>query len=269
MNQIAQPDHISSKRVVYGLPGMETVAVRRDEPYRAGSDAHALDLYYPPASHAGARLPVVLFVLGFSDVGARKMLGCRFKEMGSFVSWAQLAAASGLVGVTYAGVDPVSDVQAVLDHIRQHASSLDLDAGRIGLWACSGHVPNALSVLMQDRSHAVKCAALCYGYTLDAGESTAVADAAKQWGFVNPCAGRSIADLPRDVPLFVARAGGDQAPLNEALDAFVAAALRSNRPLTCVNHSFGPHAFDVLDDSPASREIVRQILAFLQFQLSE
>ena len=45
-------------------------------------------------------------------------------------------------------------------------------------------------------------------------------------------------------------------------------ALARNLPITVVNHATGPHAFDVFDDSPASREVVRQSLAFLQFHLA-
>jgi len=80
------------------------------------------------------------------------------------------------------------------------------------VWACSGNVPTALSVLMQDAPDHLKCAVLCYGYMFDSDGSTAVADAARRWGFVNPCAGKSADDLRRDIPLFIARAGQDQVP---------------------------------------------------------
>ena len=107
MSQDTQRDQLSKKRVVHTVPGMEAVPVRRDEPYRV-TDAGPLtmDLYYPPDSKAGARTPAVIFVTGFSDLGAERMLGSRFKDMGSFVSWAQLVAISGLVGITYANREP-------------------------------------------------------------------------------------------------------------------------------------------------------------------
>ena len=60
----------------------------------------------------------------------------------------------------------------------------------------------------------------------DFSGSTGVADAAKQFGFVNACGGKSVADLPHDLPLFIARAGQDRMPgLNPALDDFVLNAL--------------------------------------------
>jgi hypothetical protein len=40
-----------------------------------------------------------------------------------------------------------------------------------------------------------------------------------------------------------------------------------NLPVSLVNHATGPHAFDLFDDSVTSREIIRRILAFLQFHL--
>jgi len=102
----------------------------------------------------------------------------------------------------------------------------------------------------------------------DVTGSTRVADAARQFGFVNPCAGQSAADLPRDLPLFIARAGLDQMPgLNAALDDFMHKTLTWNLPVTLVNHASGPHAFDLFEDSEISRQIIQQILQFVQFHL--
>jgi hypothetical protein len=121
---------------------------------------------------------------------------------------------------------------------------------------------------MQDSPQAPKCGALVYPYTLDLDGSAGVAGAAKQWGFINACSGKSIDDLARDRPLFVAKAGQDQMPgLNAALDRFVCAALSRNLPVTVTNHATGPHAFDLFDDGETTRDVVRQILAFFCFQL--
>lgn len=59
-------------------------------------------------------------------------------------------------------------------------------------------------------------------------------------------------------------AGQNEMPhLNETLDRFLAKALTCNLPITFTNHATAPHSFDVMDDSEASREIIRQILAFM------
>jgi acetyl esterase/lipase len=95
-----------------------------------------------------------------------------------------------------------------------------------------------------------------------------VAEAAKLWGFVNPCSGKSVDDLPGDVPLFVVRAGQDKIPhLNEVMDTFLATALARNLPITLVNYAGAPHAFDLMHDSETTRDIIRQILAFMRFHL--
>jgi len=43
--------------------------------------------------------------------------------------------------------------------------------------------------------------------------------------------------------------------------------LTCNLLVTFVNYSVAPHAFDLVHDSETSREIIRGILAFLQFHL--
>jgi hypothetical protein len=258
---------ITKRPVVYRIPGQEAVTVRRGVPYR---EDLTMDVYYPPDSKSGARTPVVVFVTGYPDPGFQKMLGCTQKEMASYVSWAELMAASGLVAITYANREPPADAYAALAYIRRNAASLGIDENRIGVWSCSGNVPTALSVLMQEAHEFLKCAVLCYGLMLDLDGSTTVADASRQWRFANPSAGGSVDDFPHDLPLFIVRAGRDESPhLNETIDRFLSKALDRNLPITFVNHSDAPHAFDVSYETETSREIIRRVLGFMQFHLLE
>ena len=269
MSQDTTQDHISKQVVVYRIPGMDDVKVLRDVEYRT-SDAGALtlDIYYPPEAKTGARRPTIVIVAGYPDAGFQKAVGCKFKEMGSSVSWGRLMAASGFAAITYTNREPVTDIHALLEYVRQNADPLGIDETRIGLWACSGNVPLALSALIGEAQGHLKCAALCYGYMLDLGAATGVAEVAKAVGFVNPCAGNTVDDLPKQVPLFVARAGQDELPhLNETLDRFLFEAVTRNLPVTFVNHATAPHAFDLLYDSEDTREIIKQILAFMRFHL--
>jgi hypothetical protein len=269
-------DHISQKRAVYRIAGMEHAAIRKDVVYRTTEAGPlTLDLYAPADAAGGAALPAVVLIAGYNDVGYEKMLGVKFKEMAMSVSWGQLIAASGLVAIAYTNREPAADLDALLQHVRANAASLGIDGERIGLWGCSGNVPLALSALMAGSSKAPghgpgpRCAALLYGYMLDLDGATGVAEAAAMFRFTNPNAGRSFDDLPEAAPLFVVRAGQEQFPhLNDSIDRFVAKAVALNRPLTFVNHATGPHSFDLLDDSEASREIIRQILSFLRAQLT-
>jgi acetyl esterase/lipase len=267
-------DHITRKPVVYQIAGMEAATIRPDVEYRTAEDPVAgsltMDLYYPPDAKSGARLPAVVFVHGYSDagIGMPQVLGWpRFKEMAMSISWGQLAAASGVVGITYTNSEPTADLQALLQYVRQNAAALGVDENRIGLYASSGHVPLALSVLMQEDRDYLKCAILSCGYMLDLDGSSGVAEMAKQFGFVNPGAGKSVDDLRQDLPLFIVRAAQEQFPhLNEMIDRFAAKALSRNLPVTLVNHP-GPHAFELMQDSETSRETIRQMLAFMRFHL--
>lgn len=249
------------KPVVLELPGMHEVTVRTD----VDADGPTLDVYTPPGG--GGLRPAVVFVSGYPDPGFEMMLGCKLKDMASYVSWARLVAASGMVAVTYANRQP-EDVALVMRHLRAHGAALGIDPERIGVWASSGNVPNALSLLLRDAEVRVACAVLGYGHTLDLDGATHVADAAKQYHFATPAAGKSIDDLRADVPLFLARAGRDDPGLNTSLDRFVAAALTRNLPITLTNAPTAPHAFDIVDDSDTSRELIRQMLGFLRFHLA-
>jgi hypothetical protein len=263
-------DHISQKRAVYTIAGMERAAVRKDVVYRT-TDAGPLtmDVYAPADAAEGSRLPAVVLIAGYNDVGYEKMLGVKFKEMAMAVSWSQLIAASGMVAIAYTNREPAADLDALLQHVRDDAAALGIDRDRMGLWACSGNVPLALSALIAHGREFVRCGALLYGYMLDVDGATGVAEAAAAFRFTNPNIGKSLEDLRDDLPLFIARAGQEQfRHLNESIDRFFAKALALNRPVTLVNHAQGPHSFDLLHDSETSRQIIRQVLDFLIAQLT-
>lgn len=268
MSQEADQEPISRKHVVYEVPGMDDVTIRLDlEYHKTDAGIQTMDLYYPEDAKRGGRIPAVIFVSGYPDTGTKKILGCKLKELGSYISWAHLAATSGMVAITYSAIEPVGDFQLLIQFIRQNAAELGIDETRICLWACSGNVPNALSVLMHEDSEHVKCAVLLYGLMLDLDGSTSVAKAAQMFGFANPTAGKSVDDLPAELPLFIARAGQDSPELNETIDRFLAKAVSRNLPVTFVNHHSAPHFFDVMHDSETSRQIIRQILDFMRFHL--
>jgi len=245
---------VARKTVVLELPGMGDVEVVADQPYGAGG---TFDLY---RAKRPAPAPTVVFVFGFP--GERFARGLR--QMGAYQSWGRLLAVSGMNAVAYSYRDPVADLTSLLAHLRGGARDLGLDAGRMGLWSASGNVPTALHLLMTQPPGAFRAAALLYGYMLD------VPAAAEQFGLGVPARGRTIEDLPRDVPLLVVRAGNDQTPgLNASLDAFVAAALARDLPLSLVNQPGAPHSFDLFDSSEASRATVGTVLAFLRRCLME
>jgi dienelactone hydrolase len=258
--QISRWQGLAGKTVVYRIPGMESAAVTPDVPYLESRHGALLMDVYMPAERTSASLPVVINVMGYPDPDGR------FRKLPFVQGWAQLIAASGMAAVLYGTREPASDILSLVQHIREHASTLQVDEHRIGLLASSGHVPVALSALMQDAG--LRCAALLYGFTLDLDGGTGVTDAARAFGFGDACAGRAVEALP-DVPLFLVRAGREQfAGLNEAMDRFIVKALARNLPITFVNYAAGEHAFDLDDDTPAARAIMEGVLRFLRSHLA-
>ena len=248
--------------VVLRLPGAETVDVTRDRPW--GGAGRLFDLYRP--CDAAGPLPAVVLVTGFADAGFRTIAGCAFKDTAPFSSWGRLLAASGLVAVTYSNADPAADAPAVLAYLRDNATELSIDAGRFGLWACSGHAPTALAVLCRTPRLPVRCVALCYGYTLDLEGSTEVAEAGRQFKFCVPDV--SADELPPGVPLLIARAEADATPgVNPSIDRFTRHAASRALDVEVAEHPTGPHAFDVLEDSDTSRAVIRRVVEFLRGHL--
>jgi hypothetical protein len=260
---------MTTKRVLYEIAGMDDARVRCDLEYEPSSGGSlTMDVYYPRAEAAAPR-PAIVLVSGYPDEGFQRILGCRFKDMASSVSWAQLFALSGIVAIAYTNREPVRDLDSLLEFVVNNAGRLGVDERRVGLFATSGHGPLALSRLATNASMPLRSLILCYSYTMNLEDHAAVADAARQWRFANPLAGRSVDDLRRDVPMFIARAGADEMPgLNPALDRFIANALTRNQPLTVVNEPTAPHAFDLVHDTRATREIVGRILTFARSTLS-
>ncbi|MGW8370235.1 MAG: alpha/beta hydrolase, partial [Gammaproteobacteria bacterium] len=201
---------------------------------------------------------------GYSDKGVMDLIGLRLKQWGAYVSWGQLVAASGMVGITYSCSDPLLNAQEVLQFVRANHERFNIDPERIGIWATSGNGPTALSLLTNGPS-GLRFAVLSNTYMLDLEGDTTVADMAGQFGFAVPSAGKSVRDLDSDVPLFVVRSGKDEVPgLNGTIDRFIDGAIALNLPIRFVNLPDAPHSFDTLHDTEQSRATIRQIVAFMR-----
>ncbi len=268
MTQMRTND-IFTRRVCLQLDGMDAVTVRRDVAYGPTDQGLRFDVYYPPDDTNEGSWPAVIIVAGYPGTMEPRPTTLAYKEIGWTVSMCQLIAVSGMAAIAYTNRDPAADLQALFEHVHECAGSLRIDPARVGLIAVSGNVPTALTTLMQDASRTPACAVFGYGCLLDLDGATDVSDAARQFGFANPGVGRTFADLRRDVPLLIMRAGRDQFPaMNASIDRFIRQGLIENLPITFVNHTEGPHAFDLFADSRTSRDIVRQTLRFLRQHLT-
>lgn len=254
------------KRVIYELPGMKEVT-RRNVVYHSDNDVPlTMDIYYPPSLPANSQLPAVIFVFGYSNSVLLERFGIKLKDSGQYVSWGQLAAASGLVAITYETTQPEKDIYSVLAYVRKNANTLQIDEARMGIWACSGNVPTALSVLV-DASTDMKCSVLYYGIMFGWSGSNEMEELANRYGCAYPCKAQSVDNLSQEIPLLVIRTGEDNPQINKSIEYFVCEATKRNVPLTFVNYPKGQHGFDVKNDTVRSREIIKHTLAFLHEHL--
>ena len=100
--KLEDPDwirEIAPKRIVYSVPLMNQVRVRKDLTYkRIGGAELKMDVYSPASMRRGASRPAVIFIHGGR---IPSNLRTTPKEWGAYISFGQLVAASGFVGVTF------------------------------------------------------------------------------------------------------------------------------------------------------------------------
>lgn len=253
----------TTKALVHMIDGAAEISVDSANVYPTEGGPLAFDLYRPGTDRRRAH-PAVILVSGLPDPGVVAMLGKPLKDWASYVGWARMIAASGIVAITYLNRSP-EDVIALAHHVRAHAEALGIDPTRIGVWACSGNVPMALALVAKEQ---LACAAFLYGYLLDLDGASDVADASVQYHFAVPAV--SLEELSQQMPMLVVRACADTTPgLDVTLLRFVAAARARGLALTLIENQGAPHAFDLVDDSPATRAVIDDVLAFLQRSLVE
>ena len=121
-----------------------------------------LDVYYPAELGDGEQRPAVLFVHGLGPAELVKHI----KNSGQYVSWGQLAAASGLIAVTFNHRSPdehislgdvEGDVDDLVEYVRQSAEELQIDKERLAIWTCSAGVPLGTRSALLGTPAFVKC----------------------------------------------------------------------------------------------------------------
>lgn len=260
-------EQMRSMPVVFELPGMDQVEVRADLVYKTseGKPLYA-NVYAPPAGERGAGrlLPAVVFV---------------GREITQYDCWGRLVAASGLMAVTfdYSPIgnfehlrEPEQDMLDLLEYLLGQGERLGIDVNRLSIWACSSFPPIGWHMPLRDAPASIRCLVCYYGalnleHLLDETDPPEVWDLLRDYSPIKYL-GLRPEKLP---PMLIVRAGRDHPRLNQSIDAFVAEALRQNAPIEVINYPEGRHAFDVLDDTARTRQIIRRTLAFLHTHLTE
>jgi acetyl esterase/lipase len=259
------------KRIVYSVPGMEKIKARKEIVWKQVDGTELkLDVYAPPRQKRAQPLPAIIFIHG-GPIPDNMLT--EPKEWGVFVSFGQLAAASGFVGVTfnhrfYRGGQPRNAQEDVIDliaYVRINAATLGIDPERLTLWAFSGG-GSLLSAVLRDPPSYIRCLVAYYAVLdkpfLTGGLS---AEALLEFSPLHQLQQRTAAKSDvMPLPILIARAGKDMPAINGTIDRFVQAALALNMNLELHNHSMGRHSFDVLNDDARTHAIIRRTMEFIR-----
>jgi acetyl esterase/lipase len=192
------------------------------------------------------------------------------KESGQYQSWGKLAAASGLVGITFnhryhaPGMleQSAQVVVAAIGYFRTHANTFNLNPNRLCLWTCSGG-GSQICFALREQPVYIRCMVLYYTL-LDLRPIPRHVDALGETVAHQYSPVVCLQDKPLGFPVFLARAGLDNQTLNQTMDSFIIQALQANANLEVMTHSQGHHGFDIVDDNPRSRQIIARTLAFIR-----
>ena len=261
-------EEIKPMRVVYSVPGMERVKVQKNLIYKKAGDLELqMDVYAPPDLKRGERRPAVIFVSGDAPWEILKDL----KDWGVYVSYGQLAAASGFVGVTFNHRstekftkirDAAQDVDDAIAYARGHADALGIDPDRICLWAYSAGGPFLRSML-RDKPAFVRCVVGYYSM-FGLPQGAAPEEVVREFTVSN-----YLGQNPKSVPpLMVVRAGRDVPFINDSVDEFLREAVKQNLSIEFVNYVEGTHGFDVDINTERTREIIKRTLEFVKKHLT-
>jgi tetratricopeptide (TPR) repeat protein len=197
------------------------------------------DIYRPrPAT---GKLPVLLF---FNGVGQKLGSGL-FRDHPQYAGWGRAATTVGLVGVVMESdqSDSRKSFDSLLAYLRQHADELGVDPEQMIVWSCSANAKVGTAIVTDPQLTNVRGGIIYYG-------------------------NGNVGSYRSDEPVLVVRAGLDSEGLNRGLDSIAAAAIKSNAPWSVVNYSGGRHGFDIFDDTPQTRSIIDQTLAFARLAVS-
>ena len=256
-------EEMRQMRIVYSVPGMDALGIQRNLEYKIadGQPMH-MDIYTPQGP--SLQRPAVVLIHG----GPIPRTGA--KDMGVFVSYGQLLAASGFVAVTFNHrflaperlTDAAGDVSDLVAHIRENAISLGITQDSLALWAFSGGGP-FLAVPLLQRPAWLR-AVVAYYAVLDLQKMPQPDEGIGPELLREYSAICSLGEGTRHAPpILVARAGMDNPWLNDGIDRFVQTALERGATLDLLNHPEGRHGFDILDDDARSKQIIISTIRYL------
>jgi hypothetical protein len=216
-------------RLAFPAPAADITVAMDVEYARVGTTRLAMDVYKPNAA-SGARTPALIF---FNRATGADRSG-RF-----YAAWARAAASRGIVGILpdLRQGSEAADFALLVAYLSAHAAEHGI-AG-LAVYAGSGNVSNAFPAVEDPKQTAIGAAVMYYGSA-------------------------PIREFRLDLPVLYVRAGLDRPPVNESIASLTALAVSQNAPVTLLNYAGGHHAFEIVDDTDATRQVIDQTLDFVK-----
>jgi hypothetical protein len=209
----------------YPAPAAASFTVLRDQAY----GELKMDVYRPSA----APTPAATLILFNAAAGPER-------RHPFYTAWAEIAASKGLVAILpdLRSDTLEADLDALLGHLTANGAALGVDRDRIAVYAGSGNVFRGLPLFLNPRRTALKAMVLYYGSA-------------------------EVKTFRGDLPTLFVRAGLDRPPVNHGMTRLITLAQTQNVPVTVVNYPGGHHAFEMVDDEPATRDVIDTTLDFV------
>jgi dienelactone hydrolase len=266
---VASDVPMTERPLVHAVEAMNRVTQRSDLPYKtAGDHQLTLDVYLPPAVEDPR--PAVVFVHGERWDMDRAPEATDWRQ---YRDWGSLVAASGLAAVTFNHrpsqgytrlEDPASDIDDLLDVLVNDGGRFLVDGTRLALFGISAGTADTITVLLRRSRPEVRCAVAYYG-PLDRRQLRHEVPATVSDEELRDASPVVLLERhpERLAPTLIVRAGADAAWINESIDLFVDSATRLSAAVHLIGYPEGHHAFDLVDDTPRSREVIEATLQFL------
>ena len=209
-------------------PASRELSIATDVAYgSSGGAALSMDVYKPSAGFHG---PALIFFNRANGADRRQPF---------WDAWARAAASKGLIAIVpdLRQGSEIADFRMLLSYFDHHAGEQGIEA--IAVYAASGNVSNALPAVEDPALTSIKAAVMYYGSA-------------------------QITDFRLDLPLFYVRAGLDRPGVNESIASLVARAVAQNAPWTLRNYAGGHHAFEIVDDTDATRQVIDETIEFVK-----
>jgi tetratricopeptide (TPR) repeat protein len=226
--------------LVYQVPEMEKVAIQKGILYKTVHPDTALkfDIYYPPEFDKKKNLPAVIF---YNGVGSLEL-----PEWQIYKDWARLMAANGMIAVTHQsrmGKSQV-DLEDLWTHLRQ-STDLKIEKDNMGMWVCSANTRTGWPAANDPKNDFIKALSIYYGVLLP----------------------QDLIVKRKDLEILLVRAGLDAHSINSGMEELMISALRSDAHVEFINYPEGQHAFDGVDNTARSKEIILQTVDFFKRNL--